>query len=429
MRKKLTFLNLLLVAALVLGFSGGSSRAQTSGGSFADPAFAALWGRTDSLVANGIVQRSFYWGPTAGVIKQETYTDAPSGTRLVQYFDKSRMEINDANADRTSPFFVTNGLLTVELISGRMQTGSKTFEQRAPAAIDLASDVDDLSAPTYASFQNLMGKANSAVGSVVGDFITRDGHAGPPPTARAIPNVTIAYYEPATGHNIAKSIWDFLNASGPVSATTPSGVRVVTQTLNNPWFYATGYPITEPYWADVKIGGKQTLVLIQAFERRVVTYVPSMDAAYQVQMGNIGQHYYDWRYNNLGGPQASPTPSGGAVPTATPGSGSGLPPVGGSALPMTLIIGKPVISHGATQTVTVQTAPTAHVQLICTDSNGSRFNNPCYRDAHGPTDASGSYVFSWTIDAGTPTGVMTVTAIANLGSDAHGATSGTFMIQ
>jgi hypothetical protein len=426
LRKKLTFLNLLLVAVLALGFSGSSSRAQSSGGSFADPAFANLWGRTDSLVANGTVQRSFYWGPTPGVIKQETYTDSPTGTRLVQYFDKSRMEINNPNGDRTSQFFVTNGLLTVELITGRLQTGSTTFEQRAPAEIDLASDVDDPNAPTYASFQKLMGKADSAVSSTVMLFISRDGKVAPSPTARALPPVTIAYYEPTTGHNIAKPIWDFLNASGPVSVTTPSGVSVVTQTLNNPWFYATGYPIAEPYWADVKIAGNPTLVLIQPFERRVVTYVPSMAPAYQVQMGNIGQHYYDWRYNNLGAPTTSPTP-GGAVPTATPGSG--LPPVGGTALPMTLIIGKPVISHGDTQTLTVQTAPTAHVQLICTDSHGGRFNNPCYRDAHGSADPSGSYVFSWMIDASTPTGVMTVTAIANLGNTAHGATSGTFMIQ
>ena len=31
-------------------------------------------------------------------------------------------------------------------------------------------------------------------------------------------------------------------------------------------------------------------------------------------MGNIGQHYYDWRYNDAGKPKPTPT----AVPTDTP---------------------------------------------------------------------------------------------------------------
>ena len=72
---------------------------------FAHPAFEVTWNRTDSLVAEGRVARSWYWGPqanTAGL--SETLTDAADGTRqhLVQYFDKSRMEINDPNGDRTT---------------------------------------------------------------------------------------------------------------------------------------------------------------------------------------------------------------------------------------------------------------------------------------------------------------------------------------
>ena len=54
------------------------------------------------------------------MIVREPYADAPGGTRLVQYFDKSRMEINNPGGDRTSKFFVTNGLLSIELISGKI---------------------------------------------------------------------------------------------------------------------------------------------------------------------------------------------------------------------------------------------------------------------------------------------------------------------
>ena len=71
----------------------------------------------------------------------------------MQYFDKSRMELNDPNGDRELQVVVTNGLLTVELISGRIQIGLTAYEDRGPAAIPLASDTDDPTAPTYTSFR------------------------------------------------------------------------------------------------------------------------------------------------------------------------------------------------------------------------------------------------------------------------------------
>jgi hypothetical protein len=37
-------------------------------------------------------------------------------------------------------------------------------------------------------------------------------------------------------------------------------------------------------------------VLIQLFERRTLTYTPANPSGFQVEMGNVGQHYYSWRY-------------------------------------------------------------------------------------------------------------------------------------
>ena len=37
-------------------------------------------------------------------------------------------------------------------------------------------------------------------------------------------------------------------------------------------------------------------VLVQPFERRVLTYTPSNAAGWHVEMGNVGRHYYSWRY-------------------------------------------------------------------------------------------------------------------------------------
>ncbi len=437
MRKNIIYLNLLLVAAITLSMVGAvGSQAQTEN-KFADPSFQQVWTRTDALVASDQVHRSYYWGQTPGVSLQEPYTDAISGTRLVQYFEKSRMEINDPSGDRKSKFFVTNGLLTVELVTGKIQTGSSSFEPRKPADIPLASDIDDATAPTYASFTKLMGKAEDRTGQSISLFVDRDGTTHPSITARAMVDVKVAYYEPSTGHNIAKPIWDFLHASGPVinvGASDANGLpQIVTETLSDPWFYATGLPITEPYWATVKIGGQFTDVLIQPFERRVVTYAPLLPADYQVQMGNIGIHYYNWRYKSAGAttPPGPTAPDTGASPTPAPPPG-GVPsplPGGRGTLPLTLTIAKPVIARGEDQTVTVNTQPKAHVTILCADQSGSVFNNPCFKDGHGASDVNGAFAFTWTIPKDAATGVMTVTAIANLGSDKVGLATGSFQTQ
>src|SRR5438552_17734325 len=75
---------------------------------FAHPAFKRVWDRTDSLVASSQVSRTWFWGPEPRAAAQEQYVDAPTGTgtRLVQYFDKSRMEINSPNGDQSTPWFV-----------------------------------------------------------------------------------------------------------------------------------------------------------------------------------------------------------------------------------------------------------------------------------------------------------------------------------
>lgn len=281
---------------------------------FANAAFQRVWERTDKLVASGEVKRSWYWGPVPGSALQEDYAEGPGGKRVVQYFDKSRMEINNPNADPNSPFFVTNGLLTVELISGKMQVGNSAYVDRNPASIPLASDADDPNAPTYASFLGVSNTprgdrpAVSQVGQPAILTISRTGAVGEDATKSSYPGVNIAHFEPSTSHNIPQAMWDFLNESGPVYNSANG--QTTSARLSEPWFYATGYPISEPYWARVKIAGQMQDVLIQAFERRVVTYTPNGVPGFKVQMGNIGAHYYDWRYRNAGGPPV--------VPTATP---------------------------------------------------------------------------------------------------------------
>jgi DMSO/TMAO reductase YedYZ molybdopterin-dependent catalytic subunit len=234
----------------------------------------------------------------------EAYAEGVGGKRLVQYFDKSRMEINNPSGNKSDPFYVTNGLLAIELMTGRMQVGNTQFIDRYPAQIPLASDTDDPNAPTYATFTNLMNKATSRVGQAPADRVDKGGKVAPGNATTNVEALTIAYYEPVTGHNIPRAFWDFLNASGTVWV----GGRLSTARLSDPWFYTSGLPVTEMYTAKVKIEGKPDVdVYIQAFERRVLTYVPSFPKEFQVQMGNIGQHYYDWRYKDAGRPSSAPT--------------------------------------------------------------------------------------------------------------------------
>ena len=120
---------LLLMVSLVVP----ASAEPISGNNFSD-----TWARTDKPVAAGKVNRTWMWGPQANTpALSEPYAGAPGGTRTVQYFDKSRMEDNSWR-QASAPWNVTNGLLAKELVTGRLQLGDNTFEQHAPAQINVA---------------------------------------------------------------------------------------------------------------------------------------------------------------------------------------------------------------------------------------------------------------------------------------------------
>jgi plastocyanin len=297
-------INLFLALILGLTFFSASLSFQASAATFADQAFQHVWDRTDRQVSDGRTSRTYLWGPgpfTAGI--EENYMESPGGRRQVQYFDKSRMEINNPAGDQSNPFFVTNGLLARELISGQLQLGDNMFESREPAAIGVAGDIDDNSGPTYATMNGLTTATTDDTGNPVTKAIDRSGTKSDGTADYGKYNITQAHFESITGHNIAAPFWTFLNQTGPV--LNPAG-QVVNGRLFDPVFYATGLPITEAWWAKVKVAGVVKDVLVQAFERRVLTYTPANPAAFQVEMGNVGRHYYLWRYGPGGAPAATP---------------------------------------------------------------------------------------------------------------------------
>lgn len=258
---------------------------------FADPAFALLWQRTDRAVAEQRQIRSWMWGPTWLMAKSEPFKESPGGLRQVQYFEKGRMEVTDPRAERDSPFYVSSGLLVRELIDARYQVGADAFVSHDAATVPIAGDRDNFEAPTYTSFRRLMGRrADDRTRQVVGEALNRAGgvyrYRGP-----ERPETRLVHYVEATGHNIPQVFWDYLNAEGMVWEDR----RYEQQPLID-WVATMGYPLSEPYWIWTTVDGMQRQVLVQPFERRVLVYTPENPAGFPVEMGNVGLHYYEWRY-------------------------------------------------------------------------------------------------------------------------------------
>ncbi len=106
--------------------------------------------------------------------------------------------------------------------------------------------------------------------------LARDGTTGTNSDLGAL--AKFAAFVPETGHNIPDVFLNYFKGQ------------------SGDWIYIAGYPISEPYWAKVQVGGETHDVLIQVFERRTITFDPSAPDGYKVQFGNVGRHYYDWRY-------------------------------------------------------------------------------------------------------------------------------------
>jgi hypothetical protein len=64
------------------------------------------------------------------------------------------------------------------------------------------------------------------------------------------------------------------------------------------WLYVVGYVLAEPYWIPTRVKGVEKWVLVQAFERQLLTFSPQNSAEWRVEMGNVGRHYYQWRYGS-----------------------------------------------------------------------------------------------------------------------------------
>ena len=293
-----------LLATLILAAPATAAPAATPAGgppaappAQAENAFLNVWARADWPLKLKVVSRAWTWGPQPLDRRDEPFAESPGGARPVLYWDKARMEINNPAGNPNDPWYVTNGLLVVELVSGRMQIGNTTYQDRGPSTDVVVGDnrAANPDAPSYAAFRGVasLGNENTfpdRTNQPITGYMAASGQTARSDTLLGY-NVRYARYVPQTQHNIPDRFWSYLQQ--------PQQVYVNGQLVTAPlydWVYLTGYPISEAYWVTARIGGKPYAVLVQLFQRRVLTYIPAFAPEWQLQMGNVGQHYHTWRY-------------------------------------------------------------------------------------------------------------------------------------
>lgn len=233
---------------------------------FATPLFRIQWLQGEGITPN-------FWGPSATEAILETYGDAPGGQRLVQYFDKGRMELtNPATAA------VTNGLLAKELVTGDTQVGDATLSHRDPPTIPIAGDPAG-AGPTYATLRttgaSLFAPTFPLAGVPITAAFSDDGRLVVGTATPGGAGVASRGYDAPTQHNLLAPFADFRSRIG---------------------LAAIGYALCEPFLATFTVGGMPRTIAVQVFERRVLTYTASNPDPFKTEFGNIGRQYYAWRY-------------------------------------------------------------------------------------------------------------------------------------
>ncbi len=341
MHRRVTLLALTLALTLPI-----FSIAAVSAEPITHEQFNRVWSRTDYPVSSQQVDRTWIWGP--GPFTEafdEPYAEAPGGERLVQYFDKSRMEDNSYRA--TQPWDVTNGLLVVEMVTGIMQLGDNNFVFGEASTANVAGDQGDFeSSPTYQTIAHLIGLPPRPLDEAIIEEVNRAGEVTENATWGNI-GIRNALIVDETQHGVAEVFWEFMTSSAPVHVDG----QLVTQSLFENPFFATGYPITEAYWTEIPVAGEMTEVLFQCFERRCLTFTPSNEPGWHVEAGNVGRHYYEWRYGQ------NPISTVYLVALGDNGQSGDLIGCEDSIIPVQI----PVDSHGDTIVQTIQ-------ELVATES-------------------------------------------------------------
>ncbi|RIK47359.1 MAG: hypothetical protein DCC58_00165 [Chloroflexi bacterium] len=278
-------------APLTLNSSAAPSAAAllTVTGMPVDRAIAEIWQATDGPVADGSRVRGWTWGPAALAATVEYSADSPAGVRTMVYYDKGRMDILVDAESPGSTWYVTGALLVTQMLAGKVPFTADWAVSRPSLAIAVAGDLDQPNPLTYAMLAPLAsvngwpldgGEVQGTtypnrIGEEITAVVTPDGSVDPRGVLDA--GIAVGAFDTVTGHNIAAPFVDW----------------AARQAVDPLWL--TGRPLTEPYWTQTLVGGEPERVLLQAFERRILTYTPGNAPGWQVESNNAGAHYRLWR--------------------------------------------------------------------------------------------------------------------------------------
>ena len=248
-----------------------------------DPAIDSTWRATDGVNLGGAVQRPWSWGPAPLAM---TVDHVPGvGERRSVWFDKGRIDINDPTGDRSSIWYATGAPLVTELLAGAIRINEQTWVDRDDALMPIAGDMAQPSPVTYATLGALatlptaatagVGPSEQAIGSRVTTLLQPSGTLLLDGVSQA--TVTVGAYDTVAGHNVAQPFVNWMATLGEAALPT------------------VGHALTEPYWIDTVIGGEHRRILVQAFERRVLSFDPAQPLPWQVESANSGVHYRLWR--------------------------------------------------------------------------------------------------------------------------------------
>jgi len=260
---------------------------------FAHPYFENRWLAGERIMPD-------FWGPLATATDgiQEAYLyeqplhaalPPPPAGRLVQYFDKGRMELDQGN--------VTMGALPAQMILGQVDVGLVTIKNCPPPAVNIAGDNAPRN-PTYASVasqrKDVLAHTTDQTGAYPKEFYTPQGQLRLDDPLLSLFQYTS--YNRAGLHNIPKVFADYRDKINQFRAVVFPEAIDRPNLLQFSGDNMIGIPISEPFLEMVYVNGVRQPVYIQIFSRRVLTYTAANPDPFKVEMGNDGQHFYYWRY-------------------------------------------------------------------------------------------------------------------------------------
>jgi hypothetical protein len=254
---------------------------------FATPAFQ----RTFVAEAATTTQGLDLWGSEPLSWRVEPYAGAPNNRRVVQYFERGRMEVETGSNQ------VTLGSLARELTIGEIDLGDGVVQERQSPDISIDSGEIDSRVPTYLTLSRFVGqREEDRTGERITSWIDRSGVVSRSSTPQVL---RFGEYVEESGHNLPDVTVQLFDQS---------------EFQDRKWIEYLGYPITEPFWTEFRRKDEMLPSLVQVFERRVLIYSPDLEASRAFTIASSGRHYSWWRYGTEPHPADIQLPEDAIVP-------------------------------------------------------------------------------------------------------------------